>query len=48
MSGRHQLTERIITRVKAIAIFTEGDSVDKLTLEHFLMAFRSLENEKKI
>lgn len=48
MSGRHQLTERIITRVKAIAIFTEGDSVDKLTLEHFLMAFRSLESEKKI
>jgi hypothetical protein len=48
MSDRHQLTERIITRVKAIAIYTEGDSVEELTIEHFLLAFRSLEGEEEV
>ena len=48
MSDRHQLTERIITRVKAIAIYTEGDSVEELTIEYFLLAFRSLEDEEAV
>ena len=48
MSDRHQLTERIISRVKAIAIHAEGNSVEELTVEYFLLAFRSLENEEEI
>ena len=48
MSDRQQLTKRIITRVKAIAIYTEGDSVEELTIEYFLLAFRSLEDEEEV
>jgi len=48
MSDRQQSTKRIITRAKAIAIHTEGDSVEELTVEHFLQAFRSLEDEEEI
>ena len=48
MSDRHPLTERIISRSKAIAVHTEGDSVEELTVEHFLQAFRSLEDEDEI
>jgi len=48
MSDRHPLTERIITRSKAIAVHTEGDSVEELTVEHFLQAFRSLEDDEEI
>ena len=48
MSDRQQLTKRIITRAKAIAIQSEGDSVEELTVEHFLLAFRSLEDEEEI
>ena len=47
MSDMHQLTERIISRAKAIAIQTEGDSVEELTVEHFLLAFKSLEHEEE-
>jgi cell division protease FtsH len=48
MSDMHQLTDRIISRAKAIAIQTEGDSVEELTVEHFLLAFKSLEHEEAI
>tara|TARA_B100001971_G_C18260102_1_gene585923 strand:- start:907 stop:4284 length:3378 start_codon:yes stop_codon:yes gene_type:complete len=48
MSDRHQLTERIIIRAKAIAFYTEGDSVKELTVEYFLQAFRSLEGKAEI
>ena len=47
MSDMHQLTERIISRAKAIAIQTEGDSVKELTVEYFLLAFKSLEHEEE-
>jgi len=48
MSDMHQLTDRIISRAKAIAIQTEGDSVEELTVEHFLLAFKSLEHEEEV
>ncbi len=48
MSDMHQLTERIISRAKAIAIQTEGDSVEELTVEYFLLAFKSLEHEEEV
>jgi len=48
MNDMHQLTERIISRAKAIAIQTEGDSVEELTVEHFLLAFKSLEHEEEV
>jgi len=47
MRNRHPLTERIITRAKAIAVHTEGTSVKELTVEHFLRAFRSLEGDEE-
>jgi len=48
MSEMHQLTERIISRAKAIALQSEGDSIKELTVEHFLLAFKSLEHEEEI
>ncbi len=48
MSEMHQLTERIISRAKAIAFQSEGDSINELTVEHFLLAFKSLEHEEEI
>ena len=48
MSARHPLTERILTRAKAVAIYIEGDSVEELTVEHLLLAIRSLEGDDEV
>ena len=48
MSDRHQLTESIISRAKAMAIRSGGEQVGHLTVEHFLQALYSFEDDDEV
>ena len=48
MSDRHQLTESIISRAKAMAIRSGGKQVGHLTVEHFLQALYSFEDDDEV